>query len=265
MGRLDGKIAIITGSARGTGEVTARLFVAEGARVILTDLRDAAGEKVASELGPNARYLHLDVTSESDWAGTVQETERHFGPLNVLVNNAGVLKMAAIEDTELGDFERIVRVNQIGPFLGMKAVIEPMRRQGGGAVVNVTSIDSLQAKNGITAYASSKWGARGLTKAAALELGRYGIRVNAVCPEAGSTDMVAPYIPDGVDPESALAHSHHRLATQKSRSHRERLEDIARMILFLASDESASCSGADFVLDSAISAGAIVRGTPGSA
>jgi 3alpha(or 20beta)-hydroxysteroid dehydrogenase len=155
-------------------------------------------------------------------------------------------------------------VNQIGTFLGIKSVIEPMKRAGAGSIVNVSSVDGLTAHNGLVAYASSKWAVRGITRVAALELGKFGIRVNAVCPEAGSPAMIAPYVPDGVDLELAYAWSQPYLSTQKSRSSAEKMGDIARFIAFLASEESASCSGADFAIDGGNTAGAIVRQTPGA-
>lgn len=263
MGRLDGKVAIVTGAARGTGEATARLFAEEGARVVLADVLDDPGERVAGEIGRAALYLHLDVTSESDWRCGVEAAERRFGALHVLVNNAGVLHMAAIADTELADFERVVRVNQIGTFLGIKSVIEPMKRAGGGSIVNISSVDGLAGKNGLVAYASSKWAVRGITRVAAIELGKFGIRVNAVCPEAGSTEMIAPFVPLGVDVEELLTRTQPFLATQKRRTSRDRIEDIARLVLFLACEESASCTGADFPVDGGNTAGKRVRGAPG--
>jgi len=267
MGRLEGKIAIVTGASRGTGEQIARTFVAEGAKVLLGDILDEAGERLAGELGDGAIYRRLDVRSEEDWAAAVSDAEQAFGPVSVLVNNAAILHMAAFEDTTRQDLERLVAVNQIGPFLGIQAVLETMKTQGGGSIVTVTSIDSMKAKNGIVAYASSKWGARGITKVAALELGRYGIRVNAVCPEAGSPEMAVPFMPEGVGVdlvEKGSASYHHRLATQKTRSALDRMGDVARMVAFLASDEAASCTGSDYVLDSGITAGTIIRGAPGS-
>lgn len=264
MGRLDGKVALITGAARGTGEVTARLFVEQGARVVLADILDERGAAVAAELGDRARFVHLDVSSEQDWAAAVAGAEAEFGSLNVLVNNAGVLHLAAIPDTTIDDFWRVVKVNQLGTFLGIRSVVEPMKRAGGGSIVNISSIDGIFAKNGVAAYASSKWAVRGLTRVAALELGRWGIRVNAVCPEAGNTDMIRPWVPAGVDPEQVVRHTQPHLATQKRRSTAEKMRDIAWCIVYLASDESASCTGADFVLDGGNMAGIIVRGAPGA-
>ena len=264
MGMLDGKVAIVTGAARGTGELTASRFVEEGARVVLADIRDDLGEDVAGELGADAHYVHLDVTSETDWRLAVEETISRFGRLDVLVNNAGILLLAAIPETSLAEFERVVRVNQIGTFLGIKAVVGPMREAGAGAIVNISSVDGLSAKNGLIAYASSKWAVRGMTRVAALELGKFGIRVNAVCPEAGSAEMIAPYIPPGVDVEQVIAHGQPHLAPQKTRSSREKMEDIARFVAFLASDASASCTGGDFPIDGGNTAGKVVRGAPGA-
>jgi 3alpha(or 20beta)-hydroxysteroid dehydrogenase len=264
MGRLEDKVAIVTGAARGTGEATARLFAAEGARVVLGDVQDAPAEAIAKELGDAARYVHLDVTREADWRRAVEATLEAFGRLDVLVNNAAVLHMAAIADTTLEDFERVVRVNQTGVFLGIKAVIEPMRQAGRGSIVNVSSIDGLQGHNGVVAYCASKWAVRGITRVAALELGKWGIRVNCVCPAGGGLEMIRPFMPPGVDVEAAAAYDVRRLATQRTRTIRDRLDDVARMIAFLASDEAASCTGADFPVDSGNSAGAVTKGAPGA-
>ena len=264
MGMLEGKVAIVTGAARGTGEMTARLFVEEGAKVALADIRDDLGEAVARELGDAAFYLHLDVTSETDWRRAVELTTSRFGLVNVLVNNAGILLLAAIPDTELAEFERVVRVNQTGTFLGIKAVIGPMKEAGAGAIVNVSSVDGLAAKNGLIAYASSKWAVRGMTRVAAIELGRFGIRVNAVCPEAGGPEMVRPFLPEGLDVELAMAYQQPILAPQKDRSIADRVGDVAAMIAFLASDESASCTGADFAVDGGNTAGRRIKATPGA-
>ncbi len=263
-GRLEGKTAIVTGAARGTGEATARLFAREGARVVLADVLDDPGEAVAKQIGEAALYVHLDVRCEEDWQRAVARAVERFGSLDVLVNNAAVLHMAAISDTALADFERVVAVNQTGTFLGIKSVVEPMKAAGRGSIVNISSIDGTRGRNGLVAYGASKWAVRGITRVAALELGRFGIRVNAVCPEAGSVEMVAPYVPPGVDLEQAFAHQQPVLATQRDRTVQDRLEDVARMVLFLASDESASCTGADFAVDGGNSAGKITRGTPGA-
>lgn len=264
MGILDGKVAIVSGSARGTGEATARLFVEEGANVVLSDILDERGEIVAKELGEAARYVHLDVTSEDDWQRAVEFAVRQFGSLNVLVNNAGILLIKAIQDTELSEFERVVRINQMGTFLGIRSVIESLKQAGGGSIVNVSSLDGLTTKNGLVAYSSSKWAVRGITRVAALELGKFGIRVNAVCPETGGSEMIAPYVPPGIDVETAASFSQPHLAPQKKRPLKDKIDDIARFIAFLASDGSASCTGSDFTIDGGNMAGHVIRGMPGS-
>jgi 3alpha(or 20beta)-hydroxysteroid dehydrogenase len=264
MGRLEGKVALVTGAARGTGAATAEVFVAEGAQVVLGDVNEAGCAALADALGPAARAVRLDVGDEDDWRRVVERCEAELGRIDALVNNAALLHMAALEDTRLADFERLVRVNQIGTFLGIRAVVAPMRRAGGGSIVNVSSVDGLAGKNGVAAYASTKWAVRGIAKVAALELGRYGIRVNTVCPEAGSAEMLRPYIPEGVDAEKVLARMQPFLATQQARSVADRVRDVAKLIAFLASDDAASCTGADFAIDGGNTAGRIVRGAPGS-
>jgi len=264
MGRLDGKVAIITGAARGTGALTAARFVEEGARVLLGDVQEDLGQEVAKGLGDAAIFQSLDVTQEASWKAAVEKAQSQFGGLDILVNNAGILLMAAIEDTTLEDYQRIIGVNQIGAFLGIREVTKPLREGGGGSIVNVSSVDGVMAKNGEAAYASSKWALRGLTRVAALELGKWGIRVNVVCPEQGSTDMMAPYVFEGIDAELAQSFTHPFLSYQRERSSEDRIGDIANMILFLASDESRSCTGADYLVDSGNTAGKTFKGTPGA-
>ncbi|MBS1105680.1 MAG: 3-alpha-hydroxysteroid dehydrogenase [Deltaproteobacteria bacterium] len=264
MGRLDGKVALVTGAARGTGALTARLFAAEGAHVVLADVLDEAGAAVAREIGAAAHFIHLDVTTEPHWERAVAETALRFGRIDVLVNNAAVLHMSAIADTSPEDFLRVVRVNQLGTFLGIKAAIEPMKAAGGGSIVNVASVDGLRGQNGVVAYASSKWAVRGITRVAALELGRYGIRVNTVCPEAGSAFMVAPYMPPGVPVEKIIPRMQPTLSYQKDRTLEALMQDVANAILFLASDESRSCTGSDLVCEGGNTAGRIVKGAPGA-
>ena len=255
MGRLDGKIALVTGGARGTGEQVARLFVAEGARVMIGDLLEAEGEAVAKDLGDAAAFVRLDVSSETDWARAIERTLARFGGLSVLVNNAAILQMKPLEETTLADYERHVRVNQIGPFLGMRSVVAAMKQGGGGSIVNVSSVDGLSAKPHIIAYAATKWALRGMTRVAALELGKHGIRVNTVCPEVGGPAMRAPYVPAGIEVEKTLAFAHGIIPYQRSREPIELVRDVARMVLFLASDESLSCTGADYAVDAGWTAG----------
>jgi 3alpha(or 20beta)-hydroxysteroid dehydrogenase len=264
MGRLDGKVAIVTGAARGIGAETARAFVREGARVLLGDVLDEAGAKTAAELGPNAGYRRLDVRLESDWAGAVAEAERRFGPPTVLVNNAAILEVAAIEETTRARLGELLDVNLVGPFLGIQAVLPAMRAAGRGSIVNVASIDALEGEVGVAAYSASKWGLRGLSKCAALELGRHGIRVNAVHPGGGNAEMREPAMRrvreelrrgTKIDFGGLPRHPLGRSVT---------LAEIASMILFLASDEASFCSGGDYAVDGAFTAGHIVPGAPGT-
>jgi 3alpha(or 20beta)-hydroxysteroid dehydrogenase len=262
MGRLDGKVALVTGAARGTGAECARLFAAEGARVLLTDVLDELGALTAKELGARAAYQHLDVSSESDWQRAVDTATARFGKLDLLVNNAGLLLIKSIEELSAAECEKLWRVNQLGPFLGIRAVIPAMKAAGGGSIVNIASIDGLVGNAGLAAYGPTKWGLRGLTRIAALELGAHGIRVNAVCPEVGSPEMRAPYVPPGVDPAKILAIAHTVLPRQRRREPIELVRDVARMALFLASDESLSCTGGDYPVDAGITASAPGRKAP---
>jgi 3alpha(or 20beta)-hydroxysteroid dehydrogenase len=245
--RLAGKVALISGAARGIGEADARLFVAEGARVVLGDVLDAEGEAVARELGDDACYVHLDVTQPDSWAAAVQQAESAFGPLDVLVNNAGILRFNTIEDTPLEEYEAIVRVNQVGCFLGMKAALPSLRKAGGGSIVNISSTAGLEGLPGLGSYVSTKFAVRGLTKVAALELGGDGIRVNSVHPGGTATALVtavgsdAPAEADYEPPQPIK-----RIAEPS---------EIAEMVLFLASDASSFCTGAEFVVDGGLTAG----------
>ena len=181
-GDLEGKVALISGGARGMGAAEARLFVAEGGRVVIGDVLDDEGKATAAAIGDSAHYVHLDVTQEADWQSVVAETEARFGRLDVLVNNAGVLRFGLLEDTELADYEFVIRINQIGVFLGMKSVVAAMRRAGGGSIVNISSMAGLRGIGGALAYTASKFAVRGMTKVAAIELGSSNIRVNSVHP-----------------------------------------------------------------------------------
>src|SRR5215469_1194044 len=190
MGRLDGKVALITGGARGMGKSHVRHFVAEGARVVFGDVLDDKGAKVAAGLDERScRYIHHDVTSEAQWAAAAAAAVDTFGRLDVLVNNAGVLKFAPIADMSLDDFRRILEVNAVGCWLGMKTVIEPMKAAGGGSIINISSIEGFTGAAGLSAYSASKFAIRGMTKVAARELGQFGIRVNSVHPGGVLTRM----------------------------------------------------------------------------
>jgi 3alpha(or 20beta)-hydroxysteroid dehydrogenase len=265
MGRLNEKVAIVTGAARGTGAAIARLFIEEGARVLLSDVRDEMGQEVADALGANAVYQHLDVRDEAGWSAAVDAACGHFGGrIDILVNNAAILKIASIADTGPDDLRALFEVNQMGPFLGIRAVAPVMQAQGGGAIVNVASSDGIKGMNGVVGYASTKWGLRGVTKACAMELSRHRIRVNAVCPEAGSPDMTAPYLPDGVDPAMAAEHNADQLLrSPEGYTFDDRIRDVARGVLFLASDDCPTATAADLVIDGGLTAGYRQAGVPG--
>jgi 3alpha(or 20beta)-hydroxysteroid dehydrogenase len=246
-GRLAGKVALVTGAARGQGAAAVRRFVEEGARVLAADIADEAGKALAEQLnerhgGEVVRYVRLDVSSEPDWAAAVDEVLAAFGELNVLVNNAGVLHFSPLVDTTLADYRRVVAVNQVGTFLGMRAAVAPMRAAGGGSIVNVSSIEGLAAAPMLTAYTASKFAIRGMTKVAALELGPDRIRVNSVHPGMIDTQMIG-------DALGGASLDLNRVGQKLALRRVGRVEDIAELVLFLASDESAYCTGAEFVAD----------------
>ncbi len=241
--RLDGKVAIITGGARGQGAAAARRFVEEGAKVTVADIRDEQGKELAAELGEAALYQHLDVTSEEDWAATVAETLSSFGHLNVLVNNAGILFFGSIVDTTLADYERVIKVNQVGTFLGMRAVVPALIEAGGGSIINVSSVEGMAGSAYLTAYTASKFAVRGMTKAAALELGKHNIRVNSVHPGAIDTQMASDAM-GGIEIDMTKVGK--RVAGLKRVG---TAEEIANLQLFLASDESSYSTGGEFLAD----------------
>ena len=248
MDRVLGKVAIVTGAARGQGEAEARILIAEGAKVMLTDILDADGEKLAAELGDNAAYMSHNVCDEAAWVEVVQATESRFGPVTVLINNAGILKINALADTPLDEYMQVINVNQVGVFLGMKHVTGSMTKAGGGSIVNISSIDGLVGMSHAIAYVASKFAVRGMTKSAAVELGPVGIRVNSIHPGGVETPMVTQLRPEGSD------------ATESPSSNVPlgrigQPEDIAKLALFLASDDSAYSSGGEFIIDGGMTAG----------
>jgi 3alpha(or 20beta)-hydroxysteroid dehydrogenase len=241
--RLAGKVALVTGGSRGMGAAEARLFVEHGAKVAIADVLDAEGEVLAKELGPAARYVHLDVTDEDAWAAGVDDTVQAFGPLDVLVNNAGIASLAPILDTTTEEYLRVVGVNQLGVFLGMRTAIPVMTTAGRASIVNISSIEGIGGTPYAIAYAASKFAVRGMTKVAAIELAPLGIRVNSIHPGGVHTPMVKDI---GGQEMAAKLTPMQRLATP---------EEIAQLALFLASDESSYCTGSEFVADGGITAG----------
>ena len=248
MGRLDGKVALITGGARGMGKSHVRHFVAEGAQVVFGDVLDDKGAAVAAGLDERCcRYVHHDVTSEAGWAAVVATATDTFGRLDVLVNNAGVLAFATIADMPLAEFRRILEVNAVGCWLGMKAVIEPMKAAGGGSIINISSIEGFTGAAGLSAYSASKFAVRGMTKAAARELGQFGIRVNSVHPGGVITSMTLG------QPGSAEQADAFLKAMPLSRFARP--AEISCLVAYLASDESSYSTGSEFLADGGILSG----------
>lgn len=245
MDRLAGKVALITGGGNGQGAAEARLFASEGAKVVIGDIAEAEGQAVAAEIGDSAIFVRHDVRSEHDWAQIVESGREAFGSIDVLVNNAGLLEMRSIEDTTLADFQRSVDVNQTGAFLGMKAVFPSMQSAGCGSIINVSSIDGILGMNGVVAYASAKFALRGMSRVAALEWGRFGIRVNTLHPGGVDTVMWGD-----APEESKIA----PFAQQPIPRIGKPIE-LAKVALFLASDDSSYCTGAEFLADGGHCAG----------
>ena len=253
MKRLEGKVAIVTGGSRGMGEATVRLLVEDGARVVIGDVLDEPGEALAKELGEAVVFIHMDVTKKADWIAAV-EASQALGALNVLVNNAAIIFQKTIMDTTEEDFMKIVSINQLGVFLGMQSVFEAMKANGGGSIINVSSIDGLQSKNSLVAYSSTKWAVRGMTKAAALEMGKFGIRVNSVHPGGIYTAMHGS---DFISLEEAnnfyKSHAIPRVGLPR---------EVAALSAFLASDEASYTTGTEFVADGGWSAGLVNEALP---
>ncbi len=256
MGKLDGKVAIVTGAARAMGEATARLFIEEGAWVVIADVLDAEGAALAKALGPNAFFQHLDVSDEAAWQSAVDVAVQQFGGVDVLVNNAGILKFAALVDTSLADFQRILNVNLVGCFLGMRTVAPLMMAKGSGAIINISSIDGMKGANSLGAYAASKWGVRGLTKVAALEFGHRGVRVNSVHPGGVDTPMGNPR---GMTAEQ-MKPLYRTVPLQRVGQPIE----VARASLFLASDDASYINGSELTVDGGWTAGHYYMGYPGA-
>lgn len=267
MMRLEGKIAIISGAARGMGEAEARLFVAEGARVVLADVLDSQGKDVAATLGDVAHFFHLDVTSEESWKALLAETTATFGTPDVLVNNAGILRVSPILDTTEAMLREVIDVNLVGPILGMKTIGAAMATAGHGSIINVSSTGGMVGMSMIDAYVASKWGLRGVTKAAAIELGPKGVRVNSLHPGGVATAMAGvdhtvlsePPAPGAVDADPELAAADERSSHQPIPRIGRPIE-IARLALYLASEESSYCTGAEFVADGGSIAGQDLAG-----
>lgn len=247
MGRLDGKVALISGAARGQGEAEARLFAAEGAKVVLADILDEEGTTVAKDIGDAAAYLHLDVTSEADWQAVVDKAIDRFGGIDVLVNNAGIFAINPLATTSLDEYRRIIEINQVGVFLGMKAVASHMAGRASGSIINISSVAGLQGSMGTISYTASKFAVRGMTKVVAKELAPFGVRVNSVHPGLIDTAMlrqISDVVPGGDD----------QLRQSVPLGTLAEVRDVANLVLFLASDDSSYCTGSEFVVDGGMTA-----------
>lgn len=246
MGMLEGKVAVVTGGARGMGASHVRRMVAEGAKVVFGDVLEGEGRALEQELGENARFLTHDVTSDEAWTAVIDAAVSTFGGLDVLVNNAGILGFGAMETTTLEDYRKIIDVNLVSQWLGMKHASAAM--SNGGSIVNISSINGIAGGMNLTGYSSSKFGIVGLTKSAAIELGPKGIRVNSVHPAGVATPMLGRAEDDVATPDGPMSKIPiPRLCTAS---------EVTDMVLFLASENSSYCTGSQFVVDGGMLAGA---------
>ncbi|MEP1207508.1 MAG: glucose 1-dehydrogenase [Rhizobiaceae bacterium] len=243
MNSLDGKVALITGGARGQGAAEAELFVAAGAKVIITDIDEADGTAVAQQIGADCSFMPQDVTSQGDWERVINNVLDLHGRVDVLVNNAGLFRVAGLLDTSLELWNQLIAANQTSVFLGMQAVAPIMKRNRSGSIINLSSIAGLAGTPRAPAYAATKWAVRGMTKSAALEFAPFGIRVNSVHPGLIDTRMM-----------NELDETSEELDARVPLGRQGTVDEIARLVLFLASDDSSHCSGHEFVADGAMKA-----------
>ncbi len=243
MARLQDKVIIITGAAQGMGATHARLCIEAGAKVVLTDINAEKGQALAAELGSQALFIQHNVTSEDDWEQVIAATQAHFGTINVLVNNAGITQSKSILETSLDDYRRILEINQVSVFLGMKAVIPSMQASKQGSIINISSINGLVG--GAIGYTDSKFAVRGMTKAAALECAPFGIRVNSVHPGVIATPMIMQGDTKAAVEAFAKSIPLRRVAQP---------EEVSRLVLYLASDDSSYSTGSEFIVDGGLTA-----------
>jgi 3alpha(or 20beta)-hydroxysteroid dehydrogenase len=245
MKKLENKVAIITGGARGMGAANAKLFIEEGAKVVITDILYAEGEKLAKELGPHCLFIKHDVSREEEWKYVISETEKKFGPVNILVNNAGISFNKPLTDTGLKEYERVMGINATGVFLGMRSVLPSMRKTRNGSIVNISSIAGMVGFQNALAYVASKYAVRGMTKAAALELAPEGIRVNSIHPGLIETPMIMNEEMEPLIDTIAAGIPMRRTAKP---------EEVSKLVLFLASGEASYSTGSEFVIDGGLTA-----------
>jgi 3alpha(or 20beta)-hydroxysteroid dehydrogenase len=243
--RLAGKVALITGGARGMGASEAQLFIEEGARVVITDVREDVGQETAKRLSPDGSvctFLRHDVTNEADWSAVVDEVVKSLGQIDILVNNAGIFERGSVLDTSLEDFERTMDINVTGVFLGMKTVVPHMVKRQKGSIINISSVAGIQGTPGFLAYGASKWAVRGMTKGVAKELAPLGIRVNSIHPGIIDTPMLQTFEAAGEGVRDAVR-------TRIPLGYEAEPIHVARMALYLGSDESAYSTGSEFIVD----------------
>jgi len=243
MGKLDGKVAIITGAAQGMGAAHAKLFVREGAKVVITDIKEAEGVALAKSLGENTLFIKHNVASAADWDNVVAQTKAKFGRIDILVNNAGITFAKRLQDISEDDYLKIFQINQLGTFLGLKAVAKEMVAQHSGSIVNISSLNGLVG--GAVGYTDTKFAVRGMTKAAALELAPSGVRVNSVHPGVIETPMISQPGTEEAVKQFAKAIPLRRIAKP---------EEVSKLVLFVASDDASYATGSEFVVDGGMSA-----------
>ena len=241
MNRLDDKVALITGGARGQGAAEAELFVQAGAQVVITDVLDEEGQATAERLGAGCEFMHHDVTSESEWQSVVDTIVERHGRLDVLVNNAGIFKVVGLIETTLQMWEQMLSINQTGVFLGMRTAAPAMKASGSGSIINISSIAGMKSAGLAHAYSATKWAVRGMSKSAAVELAPFGVRVNSVHPGIIDTAMLQEFGParDSIEERIPMG----RVASA---------DEVGKLVLFLASDDSSYCTGHEFVIDGAM-------------
>ncbi len=243
MGRFDGTVALISGGARGMGAAHVRGLVAEGAKVVFGDILDDEGKRLEEELGDSAHYIHLDVTKEDDWKQAVAAAERDYGPISLLVNNAGIVAYGPVDEMDPDEFRRVIDINLTGTFLGMHFAVPSLRKAGGGAIINISSTAGLMGYATIAAYGASKWGVRGMTKAVAMELGSDNIRVMSIHPGPIRTPMT-----EGMGEELTAAQPIKRFGTP---------EEVTKLMMFMAADATYS-TGSEWVVDGGAVLGPVI-------
>lgn len=243
MGRFDGKVALISGGARGMGAAHVRGLIAEGAKVVFGDILDDEGASLAEELGDSAHYVHLDVTKDDDWKQAIAAAETAYGPISLLVNNAGIVAYGPVDVMEPDEFRRVIDINLTGTFLGMHYTVPSMRKAGGGAIINISSTAGLMGYATIAAYGASKWGVRGMTKAVAMELGSDNIRVMSIHPGPIRTPMT-----EGMGDELTMAQPIKRFGEP---------EEVTKLMMFMAADATYS-TGSEWVIDGGAVLGPVI-------